>query len=103
MRKTKRGEIPSRPFPKHIQAVPNSAPAEVSGPIKLLSKKEVLALLGVSNVTLWDWIRKGHFPASVVIGPDGGHRSKQGWIDTEVYKAIANAPRRMPKGTKVKS
>jgi predicted DNA-binding transcriptional regulator AlpA len=74
---------------------------EVTGPIKLLTRQEVLKLVGVSYATLWDWIRKGHFPAAVAIGPDGGHRSKIGWIDTEVYAAIANAPRRMPKGSKV--
>jgi predicted DNA-binding transcriptional regulator AlpA len=53
-----------------------------------------LAILGVSHVTLWDWIRKGRFPPPVVIGPDGGHRSKIGWVDHEVYAAINNAPRR---------
>ncbi len=90
-----------RPFPKPPKSVPPSAPVEATGPIKLLSKKEVLAVLGVTNVTLWDWIRKGRFPAAVVVGPPDKHRSKIGWIDTEVYRAIANAPRRMPKGTKV--
>jgi predicted DNA-binding transcriptional regulator AlpA len=68
--------------------------------VKLLSKPEVLALVGVSYATLWDWIRQGRFPAARQLGPDGGHRSKQGWIDTEVYAAIANAPRRLPKGSK---
>jgi len=92
---------PKKPFPKPRKAVPVSEPVAPTGPIKLLSKKEVLAIIGVTNVTLWDWIRKGRFPAAVVIGPDGGHRSKQGWIDTEVYSAIANAPRRLPKGSKV--
>jgi hypothetical protein len=38
----------------------------------------------------------------VVLGPDTGHRSKMGWIDKEVYAWIANAPRRLPKGSKVK-
>jgi predicted DNA-binding transcriptional regulator AlpA len=100
MRK-KRAAANVRPFPKHVPAVPLSAPVEVTGPFKLLSKKEVLAILGVTSVTLWDWIKQGYFPAAVVVGPDGGHRSKQGWIDTEVYKAIANSPRRLPKGSKV--
>ena len=90
------------PFPKPQKAVPLPAPVEVTDPIKkMFTKKELLALLGVSHVTLWNWIRKGHFPEAVVLGPEGGHRSTQKWIDTEVYKAIANAPRRRPKGSKV--
>jgi predicted DNA-binding transcriptional regulator AlpA len=81
-------------FPKPQRAIPPSAPVEATGPMRLLSKKQVLDLLGVTHVTLWDWVRKGHFPAGVVLGPEGGHRTTMRWIDTEVYHAIANMPRR---------
>ena len=108
MRKSKRGGRSDSarpktkpPFPKPRKGVLPSAKVEVNVPYKLLTKQEVLDLLGVSHVTLWNWIRKGHFPEAVVLGPEGGHRSTQKWIDTEVYKAIANAPRRRPKGSKV--
>jgi predicted DNA-binding transcriptional regulator AlpA len=88
-----------KPFPAIPKAVPVAELAAPTGPVKLLSKKEVRAICGnISEVTLWDWIRKGHFPPAIVIGPDGGGRSKIGWIDSEVYAAIANAPRRLPKG-----
>jgi predicted DNA-binding transcriptional regulator AlpA len=74
----------------------------VTTPIKkMLNKKEVLDLVGVSSVTLWDWIQKGIFPAAVVIGPEGGHRSTQRWIDHEVQTFLANAPRRRPRGSVV--
>jgi len=100
MRKAKRGEIPSRPFPMPSKPVP-VAPVQVTGPVRLLSKQEVLALLPIkSPVSLWSWIRDGRFPAPRVIGKDGGHASRIGWIDAEVYAAIANAPKRLPKGSK---
>jgi predicted DNA-binding transcriptional regulator AlpA len=98
----KTGQQPGSTFPKLSKPVPIAEPVEVSGPVKLLSKKEVLAIVGVCNVTLRSWIMAGRFPAPRVLGPpDGGHRSRMGWIDTEVYAAIANAPRRMPKGSEV--
>jgi predicted DNA-binding transcriptional regulator AlpA len=67
----------------------------------MLTKQEVLAILGISHVTLWDWIRKGRFPEAVVLGPEGGNRTTQRWIDTEVYTAIANMPRRRLKSSTV--
>jgi predicted DNA-binding transcriptional regulator AlpA len=89
---------PKKPFPKMPRSVPPAAPVEDVAPIRVLTKIEVLALLGgISHVTLWDMIRRGAFPPAVVLGPEGGHRSKVGWIDAEVYRAIANMPRRMPK------
>jgi len=50
-------------------------------------------------VTLWHMIRRGSFPAARQFGPDGAHRATIGWIDSEVYEAIANAPRRFPRGS----
>jgi predicted DNA-binding transcriptional regulator AlpA len=103
MRRAKRGgTIPSgQQFPEPQKPVPLSAPAEVTGPVKILTKQEVLDLLHVSDVTLWTWIRDGNFPPSRVFGPGQGRRSTVGWIATEVYAWIANAPRRIPKGSKV--
>jgi predicted DNA-binding transcriptional regulator AlpA len=91
---------PKKPFPKPPKAVPVAEPAALTGPVKLLSKKQVLEIVGVSHVTLRDMIRRGTFPAPRVIGKDGGGRSKIGWVDAEVYAAINNAPRRFPKGSK---
>jgi predicted DNA-binding transcriptional regulator AlpA len=87
-----------KPFPAMPKAVPVAEPATLTGPVKLLSKKQVLEIFGVSHVTLRDWIRRGIFPPPVVLGPDGGGRSTIAWIDSEVYAHIANAPRRLPTG-----
>jgi predicted DNA-binding transcriptional regulator AlpA len=66
----------------------------------MLTKKEVIALLPIrSHTSLWSWVRAGEFPAPRVIGR-GGRGSRLGWLDTEVYAAIANAPKRLPKGAK---
>src|SRR5262245_16927940 len=92
---------PKKPFPKPPKAVPVAQPATLTGPVKWLSKKQVLEILGVSHVTLREYIRQGKFPPPRIIGKDGGGRSKIGWVDAEVYAAINNAPRRLPKGAKV--
>jgi predicted DNA-binding transcriptional regulator AlpA len=84
---------PKKPFPPMPPAVAVVRPAP-TGPVKLLTKEEVLEILKVSEVTLWDWIRKGHFPQAVVIGPGTGYRSKQGWVADEVYAFVHNSPRR---------
>jgi predicted DNA-binding transcriptional regulator AlpA len=89
------------PFPKPQPPVPVASPVEVSGPVRVLSKKEVLERLGgISHVTLWSWIKAGAFPPARVLGPGQGHRSRMGWLSTEVEQWLLNAPRRIPKGTK---
>jgi predicted DNA-binding transcriptional regulator AlpA len=78
--------------------MPKKRQPKITTPVKLLSKKEVLSILGVSHVTLWNWITAGLFPQSREIGPPGGNRTKIGWLDTEVYSFLANAPKRKLKG-----
>ena len=43
---------------------------------RLLSKAEVLALLGVSYTTVFTWMREGQFPLSIQLGPPDGRSSK---------------------------
>lgn len=98
----KRRRRTKRPFPNPSPAVPLSTPAELpeaARGFELLTKDQVLKLLGVSHVTLWDMIRRGLFPHARVISKDGGHRSAIRWIASEVYSAIANSPKRIPKGS----
>ena len=38
---------------------------------RILSKRQVLALVPVSYTTIWQWMRQGEFPRSVVLGPGG--------------------------------
>ncbi len=35
---------------------------------RLIGRKEVLILIGISNATLWRWIKAGRFPAPMKIG-----------------------------------
>ena len=37
---------------------------------RLLRQREVLHLLGVHRVTLWEWRRRGVFPRPLRIGPN---------------------------------
>jgi prophage regulatory protein len=36
----------------------------------MLRTRDVLAVVPVSRVTLWNWRRQGHFPAPVRLGPN---------------------------------
>jgi predicted DNA-binding transcriptional regulator AlpA len=67
---------------------------------KLLSRVEVLALVGVSYPTLWWWVKEGHFPAPRVLGFKGT-KGRIGWIESEVQQWMASLPRRFPKGFKM--
>lgn len=42
---------------------PSAPPLE-----RLIGRKEVLILIGISNATLWRWIKAGRFPAPLKIG-----------------------------------
>lgn len=102
-KKKRRGAKKGQPFPVAQPAVPPDVVKELPEAAKgfeLLSKDQVLKLLGgVSHVTLWDMIRRGIFPNARVISKDGGHRSAIRWIAHECYAAIANMPKRIPKGS----
>ncbi len=37
---------------------------------RLLGRRAVLELLGISNSTLYRWIEAGHFPRPVRVGPN---------------------------------
>ena len=63
------------------------------GTSRLLSKREVLARVGVSYPTLWLWMRQGKFPRSRALG---GNKSV--WIESEVERWIAGLPVRRLKG-----
>jgi predicted DNA-binding transcriptional regulator AlpA len=85
---------PKKPFPP----VPPTVAVEVAMldlPVRILTKKEVRVICGnISEPTLWEWVRCGFFPPARVIGPTNSFRSKQGWLSTEVYNHILNAPTR---------
>jgi predicted DNA-binding transcriptional regulator AlpA len=62
------------------------------GEVRLLSRPEVMRIVGVTYPTLWAWMRAGTFPRSVVIG------GKSAWIASEIEDWLANLPRSRLKG-----
>ena len=55
---------------------------------KILRRAEVLEIVGVSNPTLWRWIRDGNFPSQIIMSP-----GRVGWIASEVQAWIESRPR----------
>jgi predicted DNA-binding transcriptional regulator AlpA len=60
--------------------------------VRLLSKREVLAIVGVSYPTLWSMMRAGTFPRSRVVG------GKSMWLSSEIEAWLAALPVRQLKG-----
>jgi predicted DNA-binding transcriptional regulator AlpA len=82
----------NRPVREHERS-PHAArapPARLDA--RLLSKREVLAIVGVSYPTVWSWMRHGKFPRSRVVG------GKSMWLSTEVEAWLAALPVRRLKG-----
>jgi prophage regulatory protein len=50
----------------------------------LIGRKEVLILIGISNATLWRWIKAGRFPAPMKIG-----KKKVAWRSSVLAQWIA--------------
>jgi predicted DNA-binding transcriptional regulator AlpA len=61
-------------------------PFALDGNPKLLSKAQVLALLGVSANSLWRWCRAGKFPKGKMLG------TQVRWLSTEVEAFVATLP-----------
>ena len=59
---------------------------------RLLSKLEVIQLIGVSAPTLWQWMREGKFPRSVRLQPNDKY-GKCAWHQEEIEEWIKNRPR----------
>lgn len=51
---------------------------------RILRKKEVLSMVGVSDPTLWRWEHEGAFPRRLRLGGNSC-----GWLQTEVEGWIA--------------
>jgi predicted DNA-binding transcriptional regulator AlpA len=83
----------SIPKPSTIEAAPPSD--------RLLSRAEVLEIIGVTYPTLWWWVKEGDFPAPRTLGFKKGPRGRIGWVESEVQSWIMSRPKRFPKGTKL--
>jgi predicted DNA-binding transcriptional regulator AlpA len=79
----------NRPAGKHDERSLHAARAP---PARLLSKREVLAIVGVSYPTLWSWMRQGKFPRSRVVG------GKSMWLITDIETWLAALSVRKLKG-----
>jgi prophage regulatory protein len=47
--------------------------------VAIIRRKQLLELLGVSNATLWAWIKEGKFPRPIDIGPNS-----RAWLVEEI-------------------
>ncbi len=52
---------------------------------RLLTGREVCERLRITRVTLWEWRRRGLFPAPIVVGT--GNRNR--WLEEDVEQYIA--------------
>lgn len=73
----------------------------INPPIKLLSKGEMLALVGVSYSSIWNWIVEGTFPPGRALSE--GKRGRIMWVESEVQDWITSRPTRLPKGSKTRA
>ena len=51
---------------------------------RLIRRDEMLALVGLTYQTVWEWTRKGHFPMPVVLSPPGSARRTLAWRADEI-------------------
>jgi prophage regulatory protein len=47
--------------------------------VAIIRRKQLLELLGISNATLWNWIKQDKFPQPIDIGPNS-----RAWLTAEV-------------------
>ena len=49
--------------------------------------------LGVSRTAIYIWVKEGHFPKPVVLGPSADKNSTTRWLKSEVEEWLSNRPR----------
>jgi prophage regulatory protein len=52
---------------------------------RIIRKKEVLDLVGLSDVSVWRWERAGKFPKRIQLGGNS-----VGWLESEIQAWIQN-------------
>jgi predicted DNA-binding transcriptional regulator AlpA len=68
---------------------------DVTQPVRLLDKHEILAITGLTFPTIWKMMRAGTFPRSRVVG------GKSMWKSDEIAEWLAGLPIRRLKGDDV--
>jgi predicted DNA-binding transcriptional regulator AlpA len=64
---------------------------------KLIYKRELLALIGVSYGSVYNWMRQGRFPLARELGPPGGRTSRIAWLESEITEWLGSRPKRRMK------
>jgi len=59
---------------------------------------EVAEALGVARTTIYKWVRTGHFPKPLVLGPENDKNSTTRWLRTEIDDWIRARPREKSDG-----
>jgi prophage regulatory protein len=81
---------------KARRAAKAAATEEARAKTRLLSRREVMDLTGVSYPTIWSWMRAGKFPRARAIG-----NLKVAWIESEVSAWINDLPVKSLKGDQI--
>jgi predicted DNA-binding transcriptional regulator AlpA len=85
-------------YATQIEPKPLQADAAPKHQIRLLSKADMLARVGVSYSSVWNWIIAGTFPPGRALSD--GKRGRIMWVEAEIEAWIASRPVRLPKSTK---
>ena len=74
--------------------MPVVAPVDGDEPanLRIIFKREVVARVGFTYPTLWNWMREGTFPLSFDVG------GKTAWRESEIDHWLATRPRSKLKG-----
>ena len=68
------------------QAEPDKAAATATTNPARFNKKQMLARVGASYPSIWQWMREGKFPRSRELG------GKAAWLESEIEQWIVNRP-----------
>ena len=59
--------------------------------VRVLRRKQILEMFGISNTTLWEWVRTGKFPAPIDLGPN-----TRAWLAEEVDAFLLQRAKERP-------
>jgi predicted DNA-binding transcriptional regulator AlpA len=59
---------------------------------RYLTRAEVLKRVPVSNVTLFNWIRSGSFPAPRTLSGGQSRQNRIAWLESEIVKWVKTRP-----------
>jgi predicted DNA-binding transcriptional regulator AlpA len=79
-------------IPSNTRAVAHNADNVAPLTVRLISKKEIVAITGLSFPTVWKLMRAGKFPRSRIVG------QKSKWRSDEIEQWLARLPIRKLKG-----